>query len=192
AGTVILFNALIGLGLGIARGGDWVQQMIYAQAIGLCIWAYIDFGRLLFKRDPDSHLPVGWRGVVLQVGGVMLGYLTGTWLADLYCGCSTFGTWVQSPRTMGGYFVMAVGLSAGVSFRFIWRARAARPRQQLALSQRDAAAARLKLLESQLEPHMLFNPLGNLRVLIRLDQARARAMLDQLLALLRATLGASR
>ncbi len=192
AGTVVLFNTLIGLGLGIARGGDWVQQMVYAQAIGLCIWAFIDFGRLLFERDPDSHLPTGWRGVVLQVGGVALGYFTGTWIADFYCGCSTFQTWTHSPRTMGGYFVMAVGVSVGISFFFISRGREERRRQQLAVAQRDAAEAKLKLLESQLEPHMLFNTLANLRVLIGLDPARAQAMLDQLIAFLRATLSASR
>ena len=192
AGIVALFNTLLGLGLGIARGGDWVLQMVYAQAIGLCIWACIDFGRLLFKRDLDSHLPTGWRGVALQVGGVTLGYFSGTWLADLYCGCSTFETWARTPRTIGGYFVMAVGISAAISYFFVSRAREARRRQQLAVAQRDAAEARLKLLESQLEPHMLFNTLANLRVLIALDAPRAQAMLDQLIAFLRATLGASR
>ena len=50
----------------------------------------------------------------------------------------------------------------------------------------------MKLLESQLEPHMLFNTLANLRVLIALDPPRAQAMLDQLIAFLRATLSASR
>ena len=56
---------------------------------------------------------------------------------------------------------------------------------------RVAAENQLKLLESQLEPHMLFNTLANLRVLIRLDPARAEAMLDRLIAFLRATLVAS-
>jgi sensor histidine kinase YesM len=52
--------------------------------------------------------------------------------------------------------------------------------------------AKLKLLESQLEPHMLFNTLANLRVLIALDPERAQAMLDHLIAFLRATLAGSR
>lgn len=39
---------------------------------------------------------------------------------------------------------------------------------------------------------MLFNTLANLRVLISLDPARAQAMLDRLIAFLRATLDASR
>ncbi|RYZ03387.1 MAG: sensor histidine kinase, partial [Comamonadaceae bacterium] len=55
-----------------------------------------------------------------------------------------------------------------------------------------ASEAKLKLLEAQLEPHMLFNTLANLRVLITLDPPRAVAMLDRLNGYLRATLGGSR
>ena len=55
-----------------------------------------------------------------------------------------------------------------------------------------ASESRLKLLETQLEPHMLFNTLANLRVLIGTDPARAQHMLDRMIAYLRATLSASR
>ena len=57
---------------------------------------------------------------------------------------------------------------------------------------KHADEARLKLLETQLEPHMLFNTLANLRVLIGSDPARAQALLDHLIAFLRSTLAASR
>jgi len=57
---------------------------------------------------------------------------------------------------------------------------------------RQATETRLKLLEAQLEPHMLFNTLANLRVLIGIDAVRAQDMLDHLIDYLRATLGASR
>ena len=42
--------------------------------------------------------------------------------------------------------------------------------------------------KSQLEPHMLFNTLAHLRVLIKLRPDDAQAMLDELIAYLRATL----
>jgi LytS/YehU family sensor histidine kinase len=57
---------------------------------------------------------------------------------------------------------------------------------------RHADEARLKLLETQLEPHMLFNTLANLRALIGVDPVRAQGMLDHMIAYLRATLSASR
>ena len=59
-------------------------------------------------------------------------------------------------------------------------------------AERTSAEARLRLLESQLEPHMLFNTLANLRALIGVDPAQAQHMLDHLNAFLRATLLASR
>jgi hypothetical protein len=59
-------------------------------------------------------------------------------------------------------------------------------------AQRHANEARLKLLETQLEPHMLFNTLANLRALIGVDPNRAQEMLDHMIAYLRATLNASR
>jgi LytS/YehU family sensor histidine kinase len=166
--------------------------MVYSQAIGLCIWACIDFGRLLFKRDPEYDWPTGWRALVLQVGGVTIGYLVGTWIADLYCGCSTFELWRNSARTFSGYVVMTSAISAAILSFFRSRGRDQVRLRQIATAQRDASEAQLKLLESQLEPHMLFNTLANLRVLIGIDPPRAQAMLDQLIAFLRATLSASR
>ena len=59
-------------------------------------------------------------------------------------------------------------------------------------ARRLANESRLKLLEAQLEPHMLFNTLANLRVLIATDPTRAQDMLDRLISFLRATLSASR
>ena len=70
--------------------------------------------------------------------------------------------------------------------------RLAAARASAERAQRVAAEAQLRLLQSQLEPHMLFNTLANLRVLIGVDAARAQAMLDHLNAYLRATLSASR
>jgi LytS/YehU family sensor histidine kinase len=70
--------------------------------------------------------------------------------------------------------------------------KAASARVEAEAAQRQAAEHRLRLLEAQLEPHMLFNTLANLRALIAVDAPRAQAMLDHMIAYLRATLGASR
>ncbi len=70
--------------------------------------------------------------------------------------------------------------------------RIGRVQAQAIAAEREAAEQRLKLLQAQLEPHMLFNTLANLRVLIETEPAAAQAMLDRLIAYLRATLGGSR
>jgi hypothetical protein len=71
------FSAFIALALSIARG-DWVLQLVYAEAIGLSIWACTELGRHGLGVDPQS----GWRWAVLQVTAVVAGYAIGTGLGD--------------------------------------------------------------------------------------------------------------
>ncbi|MEO9063403.1 MAG: histidine kinase, partial [Burkholderiaceae bacterium] len=54
------------------------------------------------------------------------------------------------------------------------------------------AEARLRMLQAQIEPHMLFNTLANLRTLVDVEPQRAQTMIDQLIVYLRGTLAASR
>jgi LytS/YehU family sensor histidine kinase len=89
--------------------------------------------------------------------------------------------------------LFGTALAASVAIYFFHsRGHAEDPRAQLAPSERDATLAKLTLLQSQLEAHVLFDTLASLRVLIMLDPPRALAMLDHLIAYLRATLSASR
>jgi len=64
---------------------------------------------------------------------------------------------------------------------------------KLAAAEESARASRAKLsmLQAQVEPHMLFNTLSNLRALIDSDSAKAQYMLDHLVDYLRATLAGS-
>nr|WKF59806.1 Sensor histidine kinase BtsS [Paraburkholderia busanensis] len=77
--------------------------------------------------------------------------------------------------------------------------RASHMRAALETQRREAAelkqsetAARLALLQAQIEPHFLFNTLANVQSLIERDSARASAMLDSLNRYLRASLGRTR
>lgn len=189
--VVIAFNTVIGIGLAL-RNDHPVIQMVYAQAIGLSIWLCVDLGRYLFKRSPYHHWPQGWRAWVLLVVSIPLGYVVGTSIGDAYCGCSKWAQLLQSPRLMAAYLFLSVMATGGISFFFYASGRSKALEQLVATAQRDAAETQLKLLASQLEPHMLFNTLANLRVLIGLDPERAQRMLDHLVAFMRSTLSASR
>ncbi|MDD5030219.1 MAG: histidine kinase, partial [Rhodoferax sp.] len=96
---------------------------------------------------------------------------------------------------------LLVSLVAGgvITYFFLSREQLASARLSLAqtqalaeAAQRQAAESQLKLLQSQLEPHMLFNTLANLRALISHNPYQAQHMLDHLVAYLRATLNSSR
>jgi hypothetical protein len=180
-------------------------SLVYSFCIGLSCWAltdgcrlalawWVDRRRALQGLAPLAHgFAIGWPGMIgLMLLGVLAGPMLGLALGDALTGR-------QSPpllalerfdaRVTLGMTVVGTGLAL---FAFSTFERLASARAQAEAARRAAAEHQLMLLQSQLEPHMLFNTLANLRVLIALDAPRAQAMLDRLIAYLRATLSASR
>ena len=187
------FCCLIAAGLALAKQAPWDVQLVYSLAIGLTSWLVIEVGRQWLTRRSPIPWPLGWRGFALTAAGVCIGFVAGTALGDIYSGGHQGGR----PRMFesGGLLpglVTTVFATVAISGFFYSRGKSRHLEALVALAQRDAAEARLKLLETQLEPHMLFNTLANLRVLIAHDTPRALEMLDHMIAYLRATLGASR
>ncbi len=173
-----------------ALGNDgFAVNLLYSQCIGLGIWAVIDGGRFLLRRD-------GWPGVgpmaALVVAGVPLAYALGSAAASLLLGRPALFALAGFPRATIGLLLMSLMVGAVGTYYFTSREMLAKARLAQEEAQRQATEARLRLLESQLEPHMLFNTLANLRALIATDPPRAIDMLDRLNAFLRATLAASR
>ena len=165
--------------------------LVYGQCIGLSIWGIIEGGRRLIPTKP-SGWPAGWRGVLLMVVGCTLGYAIGNSIADAIYGQSIWPYYFSKPiRLLLDFGPIAV-FCALVSGGFYARGQVREQRAQIAAATHAATLARLTLLQSQLEPHMLFNTLANLRALIGADPPRAQEMLDRLIAFLRATLAASR
>jgi len=189
---VAAFNVLIALMLSYVTERPLLLQMVYSEAIGLSIWAFIDFGRFAFPRDPRTGWPRGWRGLALTLVGIVFGWLLGISIGDAYCQCSTWELLSYAPRRFAAYVTLTLVVSALISLYFYNHGREQRHRAQLAEAEGEASLSKLTLLQSQLEPHMLFNTLANLRVLIGVDPPRAQLMLDRLIAYLRATLNASR
>ena len=165
------------------------MSLLYSYAISTCIWCLCDPLRIVLHRWLGAQPPYYWsfnaRSIAYQVLAVVVGYAAGTALGDAYTGQSSWQLLQLSPQRFWGFVLGSFGISAGFLFFFYHREKAQALEQQ-------ATEARLKLLETQLEPHMLFNTLANLRVLIQVDPPRAVAMLDRLGDYLRATLKASR
>jgi sensor histidine kinase YesM len=168
--------------------GYWIP-FVYSMLIGSCTVALVELGGYFFY-DPHSpgRWPRGWRSVALIVLPLVFGFLLGSQLADRYFGWSSWSDarLLQSSLTLS--------LFAGLAITYFFRARTRTEglQTQLQLTQMQAAQAQLKLLESQLDPHMLFNTLANLKALIAVDPAKAEIMLDRIIAYLRATLSGSR
>jgi len=178
---------------------SYASQLVYSLCIGTVCWGTMEFGRYLIDprhchvdADGGRGWPQGWRGLVLTAVGILVGFYVGDWLACLLVGPADpkQGSAPSNNGAVGLYITIAAGTVG--SFYFHARGKAAALAAEIARAERDASEAKLKLLETQLEPHMLFNTLANLRVLITLDPPRAVAMLDRLNGYLRATLAGSR
>ncbi len=167
----------------------FAASLVYSYAISTSIWFLADPMRIATRCWMGAQEPHNWtpsvRTAVHMLLSVVLGYSLGTTLGDAYSGQSTWSQMAHSPQRFWSVVLISVGISLGFLFYFYQRAQSQVLRQQ-------ATEARLKLLETQLEPHMLFNTLANLRALIATDPPRAIHMLDRLNDYLRATLRGSR
>jgi hypothetical protein len=198
------FGLAIGTGIALLRGQSIGSTLIYSVCISLLCWFAIDIGRRvlvgwLYRERllgcPDDLR--GWPGwgwmVTIVIAGSAFGFVGGTALGDLLTG-------ERSPNFFGlgnlretlSDLMFALVPAAVITYFYRARGIIADREASVQAAQRQAAESRLRLLEAQLEPHMFFNTLANLHVLIALDPPRAQAMLDQLIAFLRATLSGSR
>ena len=121
-----------------------------------------------------------------------------TW-AGLLVYAATFGlrfdgeqwSWREAPLQIQQHLTFA--LLFVTAYEYTARSRGATDAlhgmqlQSLALD-RELAAAKLQLLQAQVEPHFLFNTLANLRRLVRTERGAARAMLADLLRYLEVAL----
>ncbi|MBK9363727.1 MAG: histidine kinase [Rubrivivax sp.] len=169
------------------------ESWVFSMLIGNACWLLIDGGLRLAAAwvNRDGSGPAGWPGwgwaVPIVVVGTLAGYLAGHSLARLALGITGSHETVQLR-------VLMISLVAALVISYVFYARERMHAQHLqaVAAERLATEMQLELLQSQLEPHMLFNTLANLRVLIGLDAAQAQGMLDHLIAFLRTTLASTR
>jgi hypothetical protein len=209
-----LVSLSVGLLMSLAQGRLGVP-ILDAVCVGLGCWFCVDSARLWVARwrwrwlghsspgpAPDRTYETwpGWHWMVLcMVAGTALGGTLGLglarWLA-LRLGWVLDGpSWDAMPGHGATGFAIGLlgtmGLALAISAFFYARERVSLSLKEAEAARRLAAESQLRLLQAQLEPHMLFNTLANLRVLIGLDPPQAQAMLDRLIGFLRATLSAS-
>ena len=204
----VRINVLVSVGSALffstAFAEPFVTNLIYSFCVSIVIQTLIEGGRYgmaygLRKRQPQSfgaeRIWPGW-GLMgpWVIASALGGYVAGEALGNLITGTNRTGLveLLHHPRTLMLVLAGTLVIALGITFFFQARGEMANIEARAQAAMRAATENRLKLLESQLEPHMLFNTLANLRVLITLDPLRAQGMLDRLIGFLRATLEASR
>lgn len=192
-------RVLLALGFSMAVGSlmslGWKSGLVslFVRTTGLGLTAMLAFG--LFEQWPN-RLPTWLTRWVLQVLGVALSMPLATFLFYLLSTASDAPPfWEVRGRLIGFVSLSVVGLLVAP-----WVALAALVRQKDALArhlsltielerhefERQALEARMRLLQAHVEPHFLFNTLANVRELVDTGSARASAVLNSLIAYLRA------
>ncbi|MEH6434561.1 sensor histidine kinase [Massilia sp. DD77] len=175
------------------------EQLVFSVCIGVLAFAVVDGARLLWwdRAEWTARQWLPFIGVMLLAAP--LAHYTG-----MRIGFAIMGYTMPSLRDYPSagrisMVVLTFGVITAMVVLIRHRDRLRRIRQEHAdarlrteVIERQALQAQLRLLQAQIEPHMLFNTLANLQGLIALDPDRASRMLDQLIQYLRATLGATR
>ncbi|RIX76322.1 sensor histidine kinase [Acidovorax cavernicola] len=188
----VAFCCVIAAALAVSGMGSWRSQMVYSLSIGTISWLVIDTGRLFISGNKDVLWPHGPWGFVLVALGVTLGFLGGNAIGDAVLDQPLLDFTTFAGHRVASTIVITLTATVGMCYFFYSLGKSKHLLGQIEAERRNAAEARLKLLETQLEPHMLFNTLANLRALITVDPPRAVAMLDHLNGYLRMTLSGSR
>lgn len=152
-------------------------------AIVVCV-LLIRRSRWFLKINP--MIQWGLTGVI----AVPTGYIVGHVLTFLLLGEPVRFVSLGQGRMVPLVFTLLVA-GFGLYF-FATRDQLAREAAVRSEAQRLAAESQLRMLRAQLEPHMLFNTLANLRSLVGEDPQQAELMIDRLISYLRSALAASR
>ncbi len=186
---VMLFCALAAAVVTLASPSlaGFLRWLFITESIGVTA---VTIGTLLSRIPRLARLTP--RAAHIFIGGlaIPLGYVIGSSFAYGVLG-EPLPVLQPDPRRF-------VALAAtGLAALFIVYLDAMRQRIENEATARGAAErlvteSQLRLLRAQLEPHMLFNTLANLRSLIDVDPKRAQAMVDQVILYLRSALAASR
>lgn len=188
AGSMLFWALAAGILFVAAPGVDSFRRLlVFSECVGMVI---LVFAMLLrpSRWFPKIRPTIGW--LVTGVIAIPAGYVVGHVIALIILG-EPFR--LLSPGNDRMVPIIFTVLIAGFGLHyFATREHLANEAMARSEAQRLATESQLRLLRAQLEPHMLFNTLANLRSLIKEDTQQAEVMIDQLIVYLRSALAASR
>jgi hypothetical protein len=173
----------------VDRPGWWMASLLPNIGICLCIvhtlFATLRLAerllpaRLVERMSDVRDIRAGMAFSALALAGIILGMTIGFTVVPFLVGFHIAGMFISLPAALTKFAVFLLFVMAA-NWAW-WRARLRR--RQL---QQEAAEARLRLLQGQIEPHLLFNTLANVQSLMDYDPPRAKRMLETFSSYLRA------
>jgi sensor histidine kinase YesM len=205
----LIFNALIAVFFtalaSMFSGGplDLVKvfriNFIISNCIGFTMGYALQFlTRFLSRRKLLTGKPslgITLLYMLVSIGCTLIGYA----IAAAILGWSNWRVWLFTPRNIAVISVFCMAISVVVLLvmqashsRLQSESSAATAEAELERSRKDLATAELKTLRAQVEPHFLYNSLAHVTTLIDQDPAKAKLMVERLIALLRSNVEGSR
>jgi signal transduction histidine kinase len=174
----------------LQNGSSFAGNLIGSLSIGLSQLTLATLIRLFFR----GRLPIF--GIVFAIPA---GFVLGSRIASTMGGGGVAERMLRDPVGMRDEILTALFTAAIVTAFFLYfsytrgvREDLERERRRGAEAQQGETAARLALLQAQIEPHFLFNTLANVHALIKQDPDAASRTLEELNSYLRASLRRSR
>lgn len=188
AASVLFWALAAGILFVAAPGVDsFLRLLVFSESVGMAILAFATLLRPS-RWFPNIRPMAGW--LVSGVIAIPAGYVVGHVIALAMLG-EPFR--LSSPGHDRMVPIIFTVLIAGFGLHyFATREHLANEAMARSEAQRLATESQLRLLRAQLEPHMLFNTLANVRSLVQEDSRQAEVMIDQLIVYLRSALAASR
>jgi signal transduction histidine kinase len=183
-----VINTLIAVILtAIGFGSGFVVNLIFSQCIGNSIYL-ANLGAIPVYRRVKS-LPVQIAVIVLSV---IAGAILGTMLGAAANGMGP-GVFLRNHSSfLGQVVLLALLFGFVVSFVFISVSVISGEKVRRIETEKNAVEAELRLYQSQMEPHFLFNTLSNVLGLIDTDRDKARRMLESFTSFLRSSITLAR
>ena len=159
-------------------------DMFFSQTIGFSIFGIIEWPRLTvwWQRRPGVAALC-----LVTVAAIPIGYVVGNAIAGTLLSLPFRPLSALDPSL--GVVMLITAVASFVAVHLLTqRDRVAAAQLRAENADVRATSARLKLLQQQIEPHMLFNTLANVHALIDIDPARAQRLLEALSELLHASM----
>jgi len=170
---------------------DFLPTLKTCNAIGFSIWGSFEVVRFLTR----NRLPTLGVALIGVPGGFVIGSHVAGWLGST----DIVSVMARDPTHQWRLVVsgLMVAVFATSFFIFYWRAEAYRAdlqteRSRAAEALQAETAAKLALLQAQIEPHFLFNTLANAQSVIESEPKTAKLILEHLNQYLRVSLGRTR
>lgn len=182
--------AMIWIALPASLNYGFLSNWVHAQAIGTIICSLV----LLTNCSIDRYRILPDRLLLFLLPLIIvIGYFLGSSIARLLVDAPSMALDFSDDRQMMiTMMALTVVVTVAITWFFTSQTTITELRINAAEESERAAQAHLSMLLAQIEPHMLFNTLANLRALIGDEPDKAREMLDSLIEFLRSTLQHSR